>query len=116
MNGLQPDNYVAKFDALFEEFAEMKRNAKVIFQRAADAKRAHDIAEASALRSASGTVQERAASAELATIETRATMDNAQVEERALRFCFDACDKQLSSIQSAAKSERFEDDFDRHRT
>lgn len=116
MSGLQEDSYAAKFEVLYSEFAEMKKNAKAVFQRAADAKRAHEIAEASALRSATGTVQERAAAAELATVETRTTMDNAQVEERALRFFFDACDKQLSALQSAAKSDRLDDEFERHRT
>ena len=105
------DDYRKKFDALFDELEEIKAACQSVYQAAADAKRNHEIAEAtalSALKSTEGTVQEKKAKAELSCVELRKAKDDAEVMEKVLKLRFSALESQLSAIQSAAKTLQME--------
>lgn len=107
----ESDDYRKKFDALFDEFGEIKATCQSVYQAASDTRRACELAEAtalSALKGTEGTVQEKKAKAELSCAELRKQMDDAEVLEKALKLRFSALENQLSAIQSAAKTMKME--------
>jgi uncharacterized coiled-coil DUF342 family protein len=110
------DNYRQKFDALFDEFEEIKAACPKVYQEAADTRRTYDIAYETAYKAAEGTIPEKKAEAVTATAQLRKTMDDAEVLERVLKLRFSALENQLSAVQSAAKVAATEDALSRYTT
>jgi predicted nucleic acid-binding Zn-ribbon protein len=113
------EDYSQKFISIYDEFEAIKRDCASVFQKAADARRAYEIAEAtslSALKNTEGTVQEKKAKAELACVEVRKQRDDAEIREKVLKLTFSALESQLGAIQSAARFKRLEDEFLGHTT
>jgi hypothetical protein len=110
------DDYRKKFDALFEEFEEIKTVCPSVYQTASDTRRTFDIAYETAYKAAEGTIPEKKAEAVTATAQLRKTMDDAEVMEKILKLRFSASENQLSAVQSAARTLKTEGELNRYTT